>query len=628
MLDDAELLRRFAEEGSAKAFDDLARKHLDLIYSVALRRCGGDAFMAKDVTQMVLLYLARKARSLQQRASIVGWLHTTTRYAAATFLRDERTRKVRETASATLLPPEPSETLDATWQKLRPVLDDALGELRESEREAVLLRYFAGHSYADVGRALRLTETAARARVDRALDRLRGALARRGIESTVAALGTTILQGATTRMPPEFAAAAIGAAVADGLGSVAGVTGMAGGGFFSAGKLAALAAEIFVMKTATVFLVSSLAANAVLGSLYSARREPVPDYARLANVSMAPLAEPSPEPRSDRSNAISITPTATTAAKLDLTDQATLIRKMEDDGFDRASIARAILALYVHHSRPWMNEQLATRRSLERRWNLRPIEPDGQERRRRYQQRDAEAVAAVVAAGYDAADLGPHYSALAANSSTAFLSKDRAAAVRRIEKDYAELSGSVNTTSIRWDGTDRKSAGILWPEFAKDIRAALSPAEATLYFRNQSPAADEVQRALRKNSTFDVAPETYGAIVDDVVAGKALPVAFRQHLGDERFVRMLEGLNEVAASADTAYRGAGLSVQRRADLFLQASSAMEELRRAQPTLVAQRAQQLHDDLVQAAGLRGSELEAFHATRLGRYLREGMAYPPR
>jgi RNA polymerase sigma factor (sigma-70 family) len=629
MLDDSELLRRYVETGSAEAFDALARRHLDLVYSVALRRCGGEMSLAKDVTQMTLLDLARKARSLQQRNSIVGWLHTATRYSAATLLRDERTRKARETAAAALVLTEPSGTRDAEWQQLRPVLDDALGELREVEREAVLLRYFEGHSYAIIGRTLRLTETAARARVDRALDRLRGALARRGIESTAAALGTAMLRGATISMPPELAAAAIAAAVAGGLGAAASGTAAATGALLSAGKLAAVVTDLLAMKAVTILLAASLATNAALGSLYYARRDPAPNYARLANASMAPVNMPGSSRDAEPGGAALRASAATTVTNLDLTDQATLIRRMEEDGFDRASIARAIFALHVHHSRPWMDEQLASRQALERRWNVRPVEPDGSEWWERYQQRNAEAIGAVAAAGYNAADLGPNYSADSpAKSTTTFLSKEKAAAVRRIEKDYAEISGSLNTSSIRWEGNDRKSGSILWAEFAKDIRATLSPGEATLYFRNQSPAAEQVQRALRKNSTFDVEPETYGAIVDDVVSGKALPTAFRRHLGDERFVSVLEGLNEIAASGDAAYRAAGLSAARRADLFMQASIAIDELRTAQPALVAPRARQLHDDLVRAAELRGSQLEAFHATRLGRFLREGMAYTPR
>ena len=75
------------------------------------------------------------------------------------------------------------------WEHLRPVLDDVIDELKERDREIMLLRFFEGLSFAEVGARLNLSENAARMRTDRALDKLRLHLGRRGVTSSSTALG-------------------------------------------------------------------------------------------------------------------------------------------------------------------------------------------------------------------------------------------------------------------------------------------------------------------------------------------------------------------------------------------------------------------------------------------------------
>jgi len=49
MTSDGELLRRYAESDSEDAFAELVRRHLDLVYSAALRQVNGDAPPAQGV---------------------------------------------------------------------------------------------------------------------------------------------------------------------------------------------------------------------------------------------------------------------------------------------------------------------------------------------------------------------------------------------------------------------------------------------------------------------------------------------------------------------------------------------------------------------------------------------------
>lgn len=93
---DGELLRRYAEERSEEAFADLVRRHVDLVYSAALRQVNGDAHLAQDVAQMVFTELSRRAAPLSRRAVLTGWLFTRAHFCAAKPVRSERCRHSRE----------------------------------------------------------------------------------------------------------------------------------------------------------------------------------------------------------------------------------------------------------------------------------------------------------------------------------------------------------------------------------------------------------------------------------------------------------------------------------------------------------------------------------------------------
>src|SRR5260221_14117309 len=173
MTDDAESLRRYAGNRDEDAFAELVRRHLGLVYHAALRQCGGDVHRAEDVAQTVFTDLARKAAKLARRPVLAGWLYTSTRYAASQAVRGEARRQAREQeahAMNELLADTPAHGEPvAEWERLRPVIDDALHALSERDREAVLLRFFESRAFAEAGAKLFLSEDAARMRVERPL---------------------------------------------------------------------------------------------------------------------------------------------------------------------------------------------------------------------------------------------------------------------------------------------------------------------------------------------------------------------------------------------------------------------------------------------------------------------------
>src|SRR5438876_3204299 len=94
--DDGQLLRRYSEERAELAFGELVARHIDLVYSAALRVVGGDRHLAEDVTQTVFADLARKASSLPCDVVLAGWLYRHAWFTAAKAVRSERRRQNRE----------------------------------------------------------------------------------------------------------------------------------------------------------------------------------------------------------------------------------------------------------------------------------------------------------------------------------------------------------------------------------------------------------------------------------------------------------------------------------------------------------------------------------------------------
>ncbi len=193
---DAELLRTYARDATEPAFGELVTRYTGLVYSAALRQCASPE-LAREVTQDVFTDLARKARTLAKNFSgdstLGPWLYKSTRYAALNAARDERRRVARE---LTLMPELHGPPDEPAWDRVAPVLDDAMAELNDAEREAVVLRYFQNLDFHAVGRALHVSDDTAQKRVSRAVERLRELIAKRGV--TVGGSGLMILLAANS----------------------------------------------------------------------------------------------------------------------------------------------------------------------------------------------------------------------------------------------------------------------------------------------------------------------------------------------------------------------------------------------------------------------------------------------
>jgi RNA polymerase sigma factor (sigma-70 family) len=214
------LVREFAARRSETAFAELVQRHLALVHSAALRQTG-DAHLAEEITQAVFIILARKAGTLGDKTILSAWLYRTAHYAAADALKNRRRRAAREQEAymeSTLNqtdndPSRPGEATAEAWAQLAPLLDDALNDLGETDRAALVLRYFENKSAGEIAAALRMKEAAAQKRVTRALEKLRAKFVKRGVTLTATAIAGAVASNAIQAAPAALAASITTAAL-------------------------------------------------------------------------------------------------------------------------------------------------------------------------------------------------------------------------------------------------------------------------------------------------------------------------------------------------------------------------------------------------------------------------------
>lgn len=199
MNDDMALVREYAASQSNQAFEALVSRHLNLVYSAALRQVS-DRHLAEDITQAVFIILARKAKSFSEKTILSGWLYRTTRFASADALKIQRRRQMREQEAYMDAATDSTQT-EAAWEQVSPILDEAMAQLRDRDRNAIVLRFFENKSLREVGLTMGLEERATQKRVARSLEKLRAFLAKRGVTFSAAMIAGAVSANSVQAAP-------------------------------------------------------------------------------------------------------------------------------------------------------------------------------------------------------------------------------------------------------------------------------------------------------------------------------------------------------------------------------------------------------------------------------------------
>jgi RNA polymerase sigma factor (sigma-70 family) len=217
-MSDLEILRRHVNDGDPRAFAELVARHLDWVYSAALRQVR-DPHTADDVTQAVFLALSRHAPKLAGGVVLSAWLFRVTRRASAMALRSAGRRRTHERRAAVMASEEQSTMDEQAWETLAPVLDEVVGKLPKVDRQSILLRYYERKSFAEIGEALAIGEPAARKRISRAIERMRTLLSGRGMVFATGTLAAGMLSYTSQAAPASTGASVAAVTATPGLAS-------------------------------------------------------------------------------------------------------------------------------------------------------------------------------------------------------------------------------------------------------------------------------------------------------------------------------------------------------------------------------------------------------------------------
>jgi RNA polymerase sigma-70 factor (ECF subfamily) len=172
---DYALLRRVAR-GEEAALAELIRRHQPRVYQIAYRLLK-DPLEAEDAVQEVFIKVYEKAHRFEPRGAVAAWLHRITANHCLNLLRQRRPQESLDREDA-LPVTDPGGTPLQALEKLdlSQRLEALLEALPEKQRQALMLKQYAGLSYQEIAAEMGLSPQAVDGLLKRARQFLKKAL--------------------------------------------------------------------------------------------------------------------------------------------------------------------------------------------------------------------------------------------------------------------------------------------------------------------------------------------------------------------------------------------------------------------------------------------------------------------
>jgi RNA polymerase sigma-70 factor (ECF subfamily) len=165
-----------AVSGDRMAFRQLVLDNSHAMFRVAWRLCNDDG-MAEDIVQEAFIKAWNKIGDFRMQSSFRSWLHRITVNTAMDHLRKRSRRRQFETEEPEFETAEMAVSPRQDAQiDIRSSAGVAMQELSDTERAALLLRHYEGHSIKEIAQILELTTDASKQTVFRAVQKMRIAL--------------------------------------------------------------------------------------------------------------------------------------------------------------------------------------------------------------------------------------------------------------------------------------------------------------------------------------------------------------------------------------------------------------------------------------------------------------------
>ena len=166
--------------GDREAFGALVDSYGRLVYNLALRMVR-DREDARDLAQTVFLKAYERLGTFDRRNRFFSWIYRITVNESLNWIGRRRPQEALsdEASDGGETPDEAAETAEA--QRL---VQRALVEMRDDDRDVIVMRHFLQLSHREMGEALHLPEKTVKSRLHTARGRLAEALKRYGYEAT------------------------------------------------------------------------------------------------------------------------------------------------------------------------------------------------------------------------------------------------------------------------------------------------------------------------------------------------------------------------------------------------------------------------------------------------------------